>query len=235
MSALLDTLRELQELDREILRYRRYQRELPAEVESRDHELKEIDRLLAARQAEKKESAKKLLHEEGELKTHEGRIDKLRGQQNEVKTNREFKAFQNEIAVLVSERGQFEERILDILNLQEGIDTEIKALEERRRAKEREVEAARKRAESEAADLEGKIAGLGGRRSGIARGVDAKTLSLYEELLENKNGLALASVASGACQGCNFKVPPNVLNMLHKDSDLVKCTHCGRFLFLVDR
>ncbi len=234
MKNLLDTLRELQELDREILRNRRFQRELPGEVDQKSREMREIDRMLEAKKNARKEAGKKIHAEEGEMKVLDDRIKKLQGQTLDVKTNKEYKAIMNEIANIQSDKGKIEDKILEAYQVAEGIDREVAEIEERKKGKQKEVDSVKKRADQDVAEFGRQIVGLEAKRKVVAERVRPETLALYEELLEDKEGVALAPVVKAVCQGCNFRLLPNVLNRLtHTEvTELVKCSHCGRLLYL---
>lgn len=236
MSNLLDTLRELQDLDREILRYRRFQKDLPAEVDQKSREMRELDRVLDAKKNARKEAGKKVHAEESEMKVLDDRIKKLQGQTLEVKTNKEYKAIMNEIANIQSEKSKIEDRILEAYQVAEGIDREIAEVEERKKAKQKEVDSVKKRSDQDVAEFGKQIVELEGKRKGVAEKVRPETLALYDELLEDKDGVALAPVVGAVCQGCNHRLLPNVLNRLtHTEvTELVKCSHCGRLLWLKD-
>ena len=234
MSEILDVLWKVQVLDREIFRFRRYQRQLPEETRQKELEVEEVKRAIQGATDRRLECDQQILHAEGDLCTEEDRIDRLKSQQLEVKTNREFKANQNEIALIEHEKSKIEDQILELLTRKEDTEAEIREFNDRCQGKEKELDGVRRRVGRDSEEIETKMGGLGTQRVAITDAIDPAALAVYEELLEAKDGVALCIVEEGVCQGCSFEVLPNVMNLLHRDSDLVQCSHCGRILCLKD-
>ena len=70
------------------------------------------------------------------------------------------------------------------------------------------------------------------RRSELAARVDPKSLSKYERLLKNKDGLAIVPISNEACQGCFRILPPQVINEIRMKEGLVVCDSCARILYI---
>jgi predicted nucleic acid-binding Zn-ribbon protein len=60
--------------------------------------------------------------------------------------------------------------------------------------------------------------------------IEAGTVSTYQELRKRK-GLAVAKVEQGICQGCRITLPNTDLQQA-KGGGLVRCSSCGRIIFL---
>jgi uncharacterized protein len=67
-------------------------------------------------------------------------------------------------------------------------------------------------------------------RQQIAALIDADTLFTYQELRKRK-GLAVAKVEQGICQGCRITLPNTDLQRA-KGGGVVRCSSCGRIIFL---
>ena len=59
---------------------------------------------------------------------------------------------------------------------------------------------------------------------------DADTLATYQELRKRK-GLAVAKVEQGICKGCRITLPNTDLQRA-KGGGVVRCSSCGRIIFL---
>ncbi len=68
------------------------------------------------------------------------------------------------------------------------------------------------------------------KRKQIAVLIDADTLFTYQELRKRK-GLAVAKVEQGICQGCRITLPNTDLQRA-KGGGIVRCSSCGRIIFL---
>jgi uncharacterized protein len=60
--------------------------------------------------------------------------------------------------------------------------------------------------------------------------IDADTLFTYQELRKRK-GVAVAKVEQGICQGCHITLPNTDLQRA-KGGGVVRCSSCGRIIFL---
>jgi predicted nucleic acid-binding Zn-ribbon protein len=59
---------------------------------------------------------------------------------------------------------------------------------------------------------------------------DAETLEIYQELRKRK-GVAVAKVEQGICHGCRITLPNTDLQRA-KGGGVVRCSSCGRIIFL---
>jgi hypothetical protein len=61
--------------------------------------------------------------------------------------------------------------------------------------------------------------------------VEAKLLSKYTVLRERRNGLAVANVLAGVCQGCFMSIPPQQYNILLRGDRHLECPVCQRIIY----
>jgi predicted nucleic acid-binding Zn-ribbon protein len=67
-------------------------------------------------------------------------------------------------------------------------------------------------------------------REGQASGVDRAALSLYSALRDRSQGIAVAGVERGMCQGCRITLPTNIIQKARQPGALVQCVSCERIL-----
>jgi len=67
-------------------------------------------------------------------------------------------------------------------------------------------------------------------RQQITALIDAEALATYQELRKRK-GVAVAKVEQGICQGCRITLPNTDLQRA-KGGGVVRCSSCGRIIFL---
>ena len=228
----LDTLRALQSAHSEL-------RELQQLLDAKPRELEVArDRLSRQKQAADglEEGAKKIQMEidrfELELQTGEEKIANLRTQQNGAKTNREYKAFQDEIDNIRAENSRIEDQILELMTkIESSGEQEAKAQknveEEERRMAESERGLAAEIDQIRAEHDETKA-----RYDGLAGQVDPKYMEPYARLARHRDGIAVAPVKNGMCGSCFINLPPQTINALMGARELVFCHSCGRILFL---
>lgn len=228
----IETLKQLQEIDRQRFRLRRQQQEKPQElsraertVASQEASVRSAEEQLKAMQIAQKEK-------EMELQSHEAKIKKLQGQLFQVKTNREYAAMQHEIASLKADASLLEEAALKLFD---EIDQATKARDERRQrltVDKEQVEAERTRVERELAEIGERIGKLERQRQSVAPEVPATTLATYERVLDIREGIALVPLVNESCGGCHRRLRPQVINEVYLKAKLVICESCSRILYL---
>ena len=138
---------------------------------------------------------------------------------------------QQDLGSLRRRRSDLEDRALEAMgeveSAQETLDTAEAALSE--------VEEAFGSEQSDLVDRQAelgkRIAELEVQRAEEIGELDAGLLELYNQLVPNKEGRAVAKVERGACGGCRISLPTNVLQRARSGATLVRCSNCERILF----
>jgi uncharacterized protein len=55
----------------------------------------------------------------------------------------------------------------------------------------------------------------------------------FLKLIKSQNGKAIAAINGEICSVCNFQIPFNLIQDALKESGIVNCTNCGRFLYII--
>lgn len=228
----LKLLVELQGLDTQIYK-------IQEEIDLIPQKIKEMDDLFGEKSVNLKalEDAVKALQlkrkdKEGELKTKEDSIKKFQTQMYQVKTNKEYTTFQDEIARAKADCSVIEE---DILKIFDQVDSENKKIaQEKEFLKKEEVVLAeeKKRFSDESGRLAAEIEKLKAQRAQLSSKVDKDVLTKYERILNNRDHLAVVPVVIDSCQGCFAKLPPQVLNEIRMKDAIVICESCARMLYI---
>jgi len=229
--SVVDQLLAVQEHDMRILQIEKEMKDIPAR---KDRELERLNGHKAAL-AESEEALKakqaKLKQLEVDTGSKQDKIIKLRGQQIELKTNKEFKAMENEIKTIENSIAADEERELVIMQ----------QIEEARAAvgeSTKELEEENSEVQEDITDLDERLAGLQAEledetaaRKAAADGIDAEWMSRYNGILKSKGGRALVSTTNGVCGGCFMTLPPYLKYEAKKKLEMVVCSFCGRMLY----
>lgn len=231
MGAELETLFQLQELDLRLLEKQgeidRYERRLSdrrkqleqcsARVEELTNRRKQLitDRALAER---KVSDAKDLLQDRRQ------RLARIR-------TERELRAGEGEIAGLAEEIDRLEEELLVVM---EQVDEIEKELEDARAQVKDLEEADHQDIETESRRIEGLKSELASERAArdeIAAGLDPRVRRRYEMVLERRSGRAVVEVVGGACSGCHMQIPPQMVIEILSSGAIRVCPSCQRILY----
>lgn len=227
----IKTLVALQDLDCRIRDMKRELEDIPARqkeeearLELHKQNLNEAEEALKGKQA----AVKQLEVEAGAV---QDKINKLRQQQMQLKTNKEFKAMEHEIDAAQGEIGGLEDRELVLMDEVEAARLDVEA----RRKDLVDEEAGVSR---DIAELQGRVSGLDtdirqleGERAGKVGEVAPEWLVHYERVLARRER-ALVPLVNGVCGGCHMTLPPSVRQNVMRQGDLVSCDHCGSLLYI---
>lgn len=147
-----------------------------------------------------------------------------------IRNPKELTSLQMEVDSLKTRRGQLEDRALEIMEQIElttknsaAIDSELKVLEADWKSNQQQLSA-------EVEQLKAKLSDLRHKRELLAAKIDPKLLEVYEAVKKQKS-TAVAKVEQGICHGCRISLPTSELHQTRKGG-LVRCSSCGRILFL---
>ncbi|MGH9444496.1 MAG: zinc ribbon domain-containing protein [Terriglobia bacterium] len=235
VDAELKTLIELQQVDHALSQVISKINSSPLEIRTLQNKLTgfvhacdEGKTRLAANQKQRREL-------EADVQEIRAKISKHKDQLYQVKTNEQYKAMLKEIEAEDSNIRTIEDRVLEkmveaeqierlIREATSRLDTEKKGLEEEVRS----LESRRQADERERDRLEGK-------RKGLVEALARKIYLLYEKLAKARNGMALAEVIEGFCSGCHFRLRPQAYNDVRTSEHLITCETCSRILYYVER
>jgi len=231
MAEQIELLKRLQGVDGELFRLRRAQQEKPRELEQVSADVAEQEAQVRAAEARLTSLQLAQKEKEVELATREAQVKKLQGQLFQVKTNKEYTAMLREIETLKADNSLLEE---DILKLFDAIEQATRERQQRQQAlgqQQQRLAQERERIERELAVIAEQIAERERQRGAIAPEVPPPTLALYERVLAIREGLALVPLLESSCGGCHRRLPPQVVNEVYLNADLITCESCNRILY----
>ena len=231
MADQIELLKKLQALDGELFKLRRELAAKPRQLEQAQAAVAAQEAAVKAADATLKQLQLAQKDKDVELQTREAQVRKLQGQLFQVKTNKEYTAMQREIDALKTDNSLLEEAILKLFD---EIDVAGKERQRQQQALAQEQERFRQdaaRIEREQAAIGEQIAQLERQRGAVAPDVPKPALTMYERVLEIREGVALVPIVTDTCGGCNRRLPPQVVNQVLLKADLVMCEHCNRILY----
>jgi predicted nucleic acid-binding Zn-ribbon protein len=227
----LERLIRLQRLEDFVAGARRTLAEHPDRLEALD------DRLAGAREAVAQarqraadiQAARRLLDKD--LAAVQGRLSKFKDQLMEVKTNREYQAMQKEIEVGQHEVGRIEDKILERMLEADEVASEIKRSEADLVKAQAEVEAERRKMEEDAARLQENLEASAGERQEIVAGLGPSVLAMFDQIMRQRKGTAVAEARDGHCTVCYVRLRPQMSNEIRRNDALIQCPSCQRILY----
>lgn len=171
---------------------------------------------------------------EGDVEAKEQAIRKHTGELNSVKSNDAYKALLTEIETAKKEKAAAEDRILEIMELQDNLQKDLK---EREKTLDADKAALAKQVDvldAEEKELDGRLAAKQAERDAAVQSVPANALQRYEGVRRGRSTFAvLAAVKDLTCQGCRTRIPADVVNNVMKGKEIVSCESCSRILFIL--
>jgi len=228
--SLIEQMLALQETDRRIRELERLKSDIPARQESEKKRLEQHKADLNTAEELQKQRQASSRELDVEVQARHQRILKLRTQQMEIKTNREFRAIEDEIAAINAEISGIEDRELVLMQDIEDARSGVAASRGKLEREESAVRADISEWDARIRTIEGDLAELRRKRAGQTAGIDAERLSTYEAIFSRRD-LALVPVVDGVCSGCHMNVPRYVVHDARKQAEMVRCTYCGRLLY----
>jgi uncharacterized protein len=228
----IEHLKKIQDLDSEIYSSRELIEEIPAELSKLDQAAELERKALIHLEEELKAIQLQQKQKEADLQDKEANIRKYDAQLSQVKTNKEYASLQSEIRSLKADNSLLEESIIEFFDRVDECQTKLKA--EKLRLQEVEQETKKKKAvfEQKTAEAKQKIEDLTKQKAELAKEVDPEVAVLYEKIVQNKHGLALAKAEGEACSACHMRLRPQQMNEIKMESKVILCEQCSRILYM---
>ncbi len=223
---------ELQGLDTQIFKLEDDLESIPEIINRREEEFRDKSANLKKLEDDLKSIMMKKKEKEGDLEAKEGMIKKYQQQLNQVKTNKEYTALQEEIGRIKADDSIIEEVILNIFDEIDAGNKNIAKEKEFLNSEEAKFGEEKKNFAAEMNRIKSELENLKKHREGLSAKVDRVILKKYERIIKSKDGLAVVTIANDACQGCFRVMPPQVVNEIKMNSELVFCDNCARILYL---
>ena len=228
--SIIEKLLSLQERDCKIRGFEKELRDIPARKKEEESSLKERQQsLLEAEEFLKTEQAhvKEVELESGAMNE---KVTKLRQQQMEIKTNKEFKAMELEIKDVETQISRLEDNQLILMEKVDEAKTHIKTAKKNLLEEEVLVRNDLQALDERASGIEVELKEVRSVRVGAAKEIDREWLKRYEQIFTRKDD-ALVAIDDGICGGCHLKLAPYVRHDAKKHAVMITCDFCGRLLY----
>ena len=163
-----------------------------------------------------------LQKEKDDLKESNKKLDK-------VSTNREYDAVQTEIRSHEENIGEFEQRIIVLMDEQETLEREIEEMKDNFNSTGKLNKERIKEIEKNAAEIDSIIEGVRNERENIASVVSKRIIRRYNQIRNGKQGIAVVPIVDRACGGCRQALPPQRIQEI-RAGNFVICENCGRII-----
>jgi len=163
-----------------------------------------------------------------------GKIDDYSSKLLTVKKNEEYKAIQNEIALVKSQVNKVDDEIIDYEIDLEDRDAAFKLLEADLKKAQDDLATYQKQSSEAKTGEEAKLEELAHSLLNAEAVINPDIREQYQRVIRQRGAEAMAVVESSACMGCNMAITSQMLNDLINCDTLVFCRSCGRILYMAE-
>jgi uncharacterized protein len=234
VDAELKTLIELQHLDKTLAQLRNTIEASPLQVQTLKTQLEQFIRVTEEQKSHQAANQKDRRQFEGDIQEIRAKIAKHKDQLYQVKTNEQYRAMLKEIEVEEGNIRKIEDRILEKMVEGEQIEQTIREATARLESEKKRVGAEVVQLESDREKSERRRDEGEARRETLVGALNKATYAQYEKLLRARNGIALAQVRDGFCEGCHVRLRPQAYNDVRTKDGLLTCETCSRILYYIE-
>ena len=234
---ILDKLKELQDILAQKNVVEAKKREAPGVLASLEESLEKTKREFIEKEAKHREYKEEIAHIERNLFEVESAREKAEKGMDNVTTQREYEALDNEIRS-ANEKEQSLRKDLQVLERQDqNVDEELKRYEEDIDFQEKELEQRKAQISEEMAGFEAELAELKRQEDEASPGIDKDTKANLERIIKSKNGvgvvavIGVAAVGGYVCTGCHMILPAQFANDVRSGESIQYCPYCSRILY----
>lgn len=231
MNPDLRNLIVLQDLELKIAFLQKQISEVPIKIDSHQKELQQLQAAHQNRTSHQQELGKQRRTQEGSVDLMRARLSKLRDQLMSVKTNKEYTAMLHEIKMAEDEIRAEEDKVLEIMEQMETLETELKDQTGALDKKVAELEVEIRKTESSIPGMEAEMAKLREDQASMESLIESELLSRYRRIADARRGIALAEAKDELCTACHVRIRPQVLADILYTGDILVCDSCSRILF----
>ncbi|UCG31654.1 MAG: hypothetical protein JSU68_08295 [Phycisphaerales bacterium] len=239
MGATLDALLRLQEIEKQLVEYRRG-------IESRRRQVRGATRRMEKALQEHQDTNARIRDRQShadaldlEIKSRDAQTARLREALNRAKSNREYAAILTQINTAKADTTKQEEQALHIMSEVEAVREQAKVqLEQAEKERKRLISLEEAFAEHMAA-VQVKIDELQAKRDQAFEDLPREIVNIFERVSARHEGEVLATVVQEnprrqefSCGGCSMAVTLEQVNRLQDRNEIVTCNVCGRILFI---
>jgi predicted nucleic acid-binding Zn-ribbon protein len=158
------------------------------------------------------------------------KVEKYKGQQLHVKSNKQYDALTREIEAAELRTTKLEKEMELLEGKMQLAKTDAEATGKELEQLTSELDEKRKELREVNKEHEKEELKLQHEREKILVRVDKTDLERYLRIRDAKGGKAVVPVKRGACGGCFSRVPPQKILEIRQNSRFFICEHCGRIL-----
>lgn len=230
MENKLRTLYTLQLIDTSLDEIEEMKGDLPAEVRTLEEKAAGLQEKIAQLEQTMRSAFAQRDNADSEIITFREKIEKYKGQQYQVRNNKEYDALTKEMDQAAETIAKLEKEMSSQENkgtiARTDLESARKELEETGQLlAEKRTELAEVSKSTEEEELKYRH-----EREKVVVRVAKADLAMYERIRKAKNGRAIVPIKRASCGGCYTAIPPQKVLELKQHNKLYTCERCGRII-----
>ena len=229
--SVVKQLHQLQEIDLELESNERAQNQIVGRL-GESQEVARLKSKLAVEQERLEELRRQQHSTEWEIDDLSTRIkateEKLYS--GKIANAKELANLQRELGDLKSRRTQLEDKTLATMDQVERTTADVAGMSNELKRLEAEWQSQQQQLSADLEELKTIHSNLAQSQQQLSAEIEPQAIEVYRELKKRK-GTAVAKVEQGTCRGCQISLPTSELQQA-RSGNLVRCSSCGRILFL---
>ncbi len=166
---------------------------------------------------------------EATLQEQESLLQRLEGQQFQVKSNEAYTALLHEMDQARQAISDCETRILEAMEAIESARAALRSAEEGARSSAVQLAAEEKALDAREQELAREIATVRERRGALCAQIEAELLARYAKIASSRRP-AVVLVSEEMCLGCRVDIPPQSYIEIRRGERVITCGNCHRIL-----
>jgi uncharacterized protein len=223
----------LQQIDSQIDKTKTRLREIEIELQE-DSELRMANQRLDQASQLMQETEKALRKAEADVQAQRIKIEQTEAALygGKVRNPKELQDLQHESAALKRYKSTLEDRQLEIMLTLEETEAELQSAVSNQQTAELNYTNKNARLLEEQAALLRDIERDENERRAAIEGIPQMDLQLYQQLRQQRRGIAVAKVVDRTCSACGSLLNTGLLSAAHSSTQLTRCDTCGRILYV---
>ncbi len=231
MSDALNLYR-LQQLDTRLAQIESRQKTI-AEALTSNAQMQEAKSILESTAGRKQAVSHELKQKENDAAEKRAKIDQIESNlyAGNIHNPKELQGLQAELDSLKRNLASLEDQELQEMLAFDTLQDEYKIASEKYAEILNRVTLENKDLLIEQSNLQKEAERLNVERQATTQSIENKHLSLYNEIREQRHGIAVTTITDNSCDSCGAVLTPAQQQSAHHSHQLYRCLSCGRFIY----
>ena len=229
--SVVQALLDLQEIDGRIRSLQQESKDIPQRKSQEAARLNGARSVLEQAKTELKAAQLKVSNFEGDVKVLRDKILELKKHQAQLKTNKEFQAYNLEITKIEKDIDVCEAQLIGAMDHVIPCKTVVGEKEAKLKEEQVVVDVYCAELDARLAEVQAELLALQKARAEATQMVQPREMFIYDRLLTKRWPVVVLLQEDGVCKGCNLQQPPSITQLVRRNLGLVACQMCGRILY----